>query len=1847
MYSITDIKCLIIWLCSLFLIATNVQAQASFTYEYDGEGLPCAPITVNFQNTSSQAVSYSWAIDGITYSQEENPIRTFATGGLYNVCLTATLTNGQTDEYCEVVDVYDPPSVELSLSPETACAPADIQFTATSTVDLDSILWDFGDGNLLSESASGTSQTTTHNYTIPGNYTLTLTVFDINGCKNTILQPNIYIGQVPQPNFTADPRGGCSIPHEVTFNNTTPNVGSLIYEWDFGDGSTSSDFNPTHTYQNYGTYDVTLTAIEFNAGCSNTIVLQDFINVGNVADFIYTVINGDCTQTSIQFTNTSSGDIVSSEWDFGDGESSNEMNPMHIYTEQGCFYPELTVATSDGCISTIISDVCVQAINGATADYTSIGDLVGCDPEEGLDVTFNGTGTNVESWFWNFGGLGNSTEQNPSFNFNQAGQFPISLSVSYSNGCTETIINDTVIIQPMYVDFTRDVQEGCAPLEVNFQSIVQSIADVDTYFWDFEVGTSTEENPTFVFTDTGTYDIKLVVTNSLGCTDSIYVLDYIKVGMAPNIAFEANPQVSCLTDAISFENNTTGTVDDWFWQFGDGGTSVLEEPVYEYSDTGLFTVTLIGSHYECYDTLEIEDYIQIYPPRALFNVSQECGATTITFSDQSLGADTYFWDFGDGETSTEANPVHTYATTGSYTISLTVTNTESGCEDDTSVLLNVSEGGAFFTLTPPLVCTWDSVFVENVLIGDGVFSWGIPNGVGILADGPYDDSPIFYFPTPGQYTGFSLTVTDASGCVSEYVSPDTITVSGMIPNFSYTASTSCSPLIVEFQDETQAYFGDVTSYFWDFGDGETSTEQHPTHEYTIPGTYTVSLTVENEEGCENSHSIVQAISVIYPTLSFDVSQIVCGENTLQFTSTSDQGGLQYNWDFGDGEISTEVNPQHTFADEGTYTVCLSINSDNTCAVEHCETIDLYEPVANFEGDVLYKSCPDPPLVTNFTDQSEGAINWLWDFGDGTGLSTLQNPTHSFSQAGRYTICLIVENVFGCTDTLCREEYIVVEGPTGSFSYDRYEGCAELEVNFVAEGENIVEYNWDFGDGTGLYNLSTMGDTVSHTYTTGGQYLPIIIIEDASGCRVPVVGPDTIKVQSLGIDFMASDTAFCEGATVPIDLTAMFSDPSIITDVNWEFEGTTISNSTDLHPTGLIFEESGIFDIQLNVSSAFCEASIRKDSFIIIHPNPITSFIATPDDGCAPVTVSFQDSTILDFGEIVEWNWQIDNQTATTEVVEHIFTTPGSYPVSLETISGFGCSGTYNETINIYDGLAIALGNDEDICLGETVQLSVDVLDGNATSYQWSPTNGLSCTDCPSPMATPQTSTLYSLTAISSNGCTTTDSIFIEVGSYSIPTLIVSADTTICEGESIQLMASGGNSPFDYYWDESSAGLNCYTDCFNPIATPLTTTTYIVHLTGEGGCAAIDSITVTVTGSDLNLTGEDQSICAGGTATLNIAAGTNPTWSPSESLSCTECPNPVAQPMESTTYTVEVLYDGCVVTDEVSVHVLAEELIDLGEDWQICLGEEIQLTTSYTGSTNWLLNGEIIASNQLEINASPQETSTYILQATAENCVVNDTVLIDVSEKANILVEGATLCEGEQGTLLASGSATSFIWSPAIGLSNPSIPDPTVQINETTTYTVIGQHDICEADTVEVTVNVLPPPDVQLAAKLDFVEGTEVPINATVNGTPDFIYEWSEDETLSCWDCEDPVATPDSNQVYQLTVIDGFGCIDSASIELRLRLVCEGGSVLVPNAFTPNGDGQNDKFYVRGSSEIQVFRVFNRWGELVFETTDADQGWDGTYKDKELNRDVYVYYIEAICEHDGSIIVKTGDVTLIR
>jgi PKD repeat protein len=1367
----------------------------------------CAPVFVQFTDLSTSSagniVSWSWDLSGGTTTSVQNPGKAFINGGQFTICLTVTDNQGNTDTECKTnyLNIFDSPQAQVTASATIGCSPFQVNFSNNSTAGsgaINLIQWAFGDGN----SGSGTPISNT--YTSAGDYDVTLSVSDANGCSDVItLQDYITVEDLGIVDFIANQTNNCSAPFTVNFSDLTNPNPNFTYLWDFGDGNTSTQQNPTHTYTTISNFNVSLTVTDNVTACSKTKIKNNYIKIENQVDFTYSPTSG-CEPFDVNFTNTTPGNTSNWQWDFGDGFTSTQENPTHTFQTDGCFFVTLTL-DRNGCTSSFISTNCIQINDAPQPTYTINGNNLACSIPHAL--SFTGTSNLVNStFFWDFGDGNTSTQQNPAHTYITFGDFPVAFTAISSQGCSTTVVTDTVNVRPVNADFSIDTISGCTPLDVTFSDESFSLFPITSYNWNITggpfSGTLTTQNPTITLTDTAVYDMTLTVTNSQGCSDNTTISSVVKVGMQPIVDFEAMDTVLCVDDDGIFTNLTSTFTDNYNWDFGDGNTSVATNPTNMYQDTGYFDVKLLAEHNGCVTELEKEGYIQIQPAKADYTINRDCNQPyTLAFLSTSIGADRFHWNFGvttaTNDTSDLENPVFTFPDRGTYVVTLTAFNDSTGCSHDYSETVIVSDPISNFSFVVDSSCAPMDINIVNTSTDASTYLWTVP---GSTISDPTSGSPVITFENAGIYTEYELIITDVNNCQDTINFTDTIQVYDVYPDMS-AMQLSCPDEVIQFTDISTTSDGIVTNWLWDFGNGQTSTMQNPSTIYTSQDTFPVSLTTTNSFGCTKTRNRNTFMRITQPNVDFStLDTFVCGGQNVNFINNSDGKGRQimsYLWDFGDGNTSTDTTPVHQYQNEGLFTVCLTVTDSSGCDSIYCITdlVEVVNPQSNFAADTTFASCPI--LVPIFSDSSTNAVSWNWNFGDGLGTSSQQNPTYTYVTSGNFDVQLVVTDINGCTDTLVKPSYINIDGPFGGFTPSTLTACPNVPVTFTGNGFNTTRYIWDFGDGNFVINQSS--DTTNiHTYAypNGGTYYPLLILEGTQGCIEVYPSFVPLIVDNVNAEISASDTTLCDTATINFSPTFISNLP--IDSFYWSFDGVA-PNSTDTFPS-IFFSTPGIYTVELHVFNADCSNFGTLD--ILVGRNPQAIFAATPTLGCTPQLVTTQNSSTntdsYPSDSIISWNWDWDylGLGDTLENPNFTYIDSGDYNIQLIIGTVSGCFDTTSVPVRINLTPTASAGADKTMCLESAVRL-----DGSGFgTYQWSPAADLDDPTSATPIATPSQTTTYTLTVTSPEGCIDTDEVTVTVVQQIAAQVSTSNDTTICEGDVIQLFAFGGANVLQYSWD---------------------------------------------------------------------------------------------------------------------------------------------------------------------------------------------------------------------------------------------------------------------------------------------------------------------------------------------------------------------------------------------------------------------------------------------------------------
>ena len=867
-------------------------------------------------------------------------------------------------------------------------------------------------------------------------------------------------------NFVSNIQTGCP-PLVVSFQDlSTGNPSS--WKWDLGNGVITTLQNPITTYFDPGTYTVKL--VVKNSTGADSVIKTSYITVyaPPQAAFNVTPLQG-CFPLNVCFYDksvTGSGPIADYLWDFGDGNISTEAQPCHTYINAGTFDITLKVMNVNGCSNTVTKSDLITISSGVIADF-SVTSVDVCKTPAVVTFKNSSTGSGTLNYLWNFGDGKTSTASAPTHAYSNSGTYNVLLTVTSSAGCSDTATAQVVIAFPSS-SFTG-AESPCANKELSLKN-TSSPKPVSCTWYFGDGTTSTQLNPAKVYTTPGTYTIKLVNTFSATCSDS--VSKTITVYPGPSASFTTNDTANCTAPYnVQFTNTSTGSATSYKWNFGDGTYSTEMNPLHVYKHSGSFSVSLTAINANgCEDVFTIPDCVIIREVEITgFDNLPDSGCLPLTVTpvahfNIAAKIKKYTWTFGDGTTSNEAHPKHTYYKEGFYNISLTI-ETPDGCTDS-YVMYNAVLAGhkpqANFTADPPDICAGETTNLIN-LSTDGpihFLSWNYEP----LTDA-HLDSIHPYEPTDTGYIPLTL-VAYSYGC------PDTLELDSLLyvrpPVAKIRDSINCS-------DKYTVFFGDSSiadiTRTWDFGDGHTDTTENPPHTYAAPGFYTVTLIAVNE-GCADTvarqiHLIDEKGKINAPGTAFCKGVLT----NFDITNVNHDNILNTEWDFGDGHTLTVKGTaaSHVYDNNGIYMVTATMTDLNGCEYlyQTPDSVHVYGPDAKFTATGACLGSPVTFSDASVTDGVHPVVKWTWDYGDKIIQNYTAPPfTHIYSDTGYYSVKLTITDNFGCADSVKRANYVLISKPSARYALSDPIICPGAEVSFQdsSVGRNLV-YAWDFDEGS--------------------------------------------------------------------------------------------------------------------------------------------------------------------------------------------------------------------------------------------------------------------------------------------------------------------------------------------------------------------------------------------------------------------------------------------------------------------------------------------------------------------------------------------------------------------------------------------------------------------------------------------------------------------------------------------------------------------------------------------------------------------------------------------------------------
>lgn len=1223
------------------IFSTDPDTGQSVSVAWDN-AIPSA--TMNFTGTNRPTGTFCWT-----------PTQADASPNPY--CFTASVTddacplNGsQIFSYCITVV-----NVTVDAGPDQTISCGSLAtITAIGNTSSGIITYQWSNG------VTGTSQQVG-----PGTYTVTAT----NGqCTAT---DDITVSPAAGPTAAFNSQPFC-LPNATVFtDNSTMTGGGAItsWLWDFDDGTTSTQPDPSHLFASAGVYNVCLTVTSAN-NCTSTVCQTVSVESPPVPSFSFMDV---CEGSVTSFTNnTSPGNTYL--WDFGNGTTSTDSSPSVTYSTSGSYNVTLTATTSSGCSASIQQQILINP--SPVADFTNT--AIPCSTAQVIFT--DASAPTPASWDWNFGNGITSAQQNPAVSL-PPGNHTVTLIVTSSTGCVDTVTQtvnvasaftappispaamcdgDSVTItatggiayqwasgqstaaitvspatSTTYVVNVTDAN-GCADTvaaTVTVNQLPSVSAGNDVLTCSGTTLTLTASGATDYIWSNGSTSASLTITTGNSVTYTVTGTDINGCTGSDTVNVTVNPLLTISLPNPTMCNGETDTLDagypgaTYLWSSGQTTQTI------SVSSTGIYSVTVTEST-GCTGTGQSIVTVNPLPNLSAGNDTSICLGAALQLN--ATGATGYLWSDGSTTTSINVSP--------SSTTSYSVTGTSNfGC---------IATSAITITVNPAVTVNNNTIFIcpgHNTILDAGnpgaSYTWSTGETTQTIA-----------VSSAGNYT---VTVTSITGCSG--TGQNVVAVGAPLSNNAATVS-ACNGVNVTLDAGNQG-----SSYLWSNG----ATTQ--TIVVGAGGNYNVVVT--GTDGCTISFSSAVSINPV-PVASFSAPP-ACDYDSIFFINNSNilSGTIvSYNWDFNDGNTSTLREPSHYYGNVGTYNVSLTTISDSGCIDTTVTMVTVHSsPVAVFQGADVCLGVP-----VNFSENST-VINdvistWVWDFGDGsTGVG--KNPSRNYSTDGNYIVTLIATSSNGCSDTVTNNITIhplpdANAGPDVTF-------CSGSSVTLGDTAQSGVTYNWFPATGLSIHTASmTQLMLANMTLSATNVYYNLTAINQF-GC----VNEDSVLVTIKPVPdlFLETQDPQCLMGNKFVFVPGGYVDSK--SQLNWSFGLSSIpSSSTQAYPPPVTYSSAGNHAVMLTYSYDGCPAPDIVDTVMILETPP-TGFMPSAFNGCAPLTVNFHNTN---YSSANNYTWNIAGDTTSDAAPVFTFYSPGTFNVTMNVQNINGCSASpYTLAVDVH------------------------------------------------------------------------------------------------------------------------------------------------------------------------------------------------------------------------------------------------------------------------------------------------------------------------------------------------------------------------------------------------------------------------------------------------------------------------------------------------------------------------------------------------------------------------------------
>jgi gliding motility-associated-like protein len=1900
--------------------------------------------------------TYSWhnSLAGIGLASDGSgpSIPAFTALNAGTTQLVASITFTATSNGCVsapsffTITVNPLPDAGFAINAATQCQPGNnFIFTNQSTPANLTYNWRFGDGIV---SASGSP---VHSYLSDGTYVVELLAISNEGCRNSV-NHNIVVSPSPVAAFTYSIISPNSNDQFLFTENSTIAGGSITgYFWDFGDGASSSEENPTHTYVSAGTYSVRLT-VTGSSGCFTIFTSQVTAskNPNVTGNFTVNAAQQCLAGNNYTFTSTVTAapgsSIVSYGWDFGDGSTQiTSANASHSYPSPGTYIVSLAITTNTGFTETIRQSIVVNA----TPNVSKPGDQQVCADSKTDAVVFSGTvpGTNY-SWQnsnpsigLTQGGTGNNIPSFTAFNTGSEMSAAVITIIPSANGCNGIPQTMTISVKPkpdVLLPANQAVCSGSATAAVNFSSNVAGTV----FNWasdNTEIGSAASgagNIPSFNAVNAGTIPLTanfLVSPMADGCA-GIPRSFAIVVNPIPVLNNSRTPTGICDNTIFSYEpsSQTPGASFNWTRNAVDGinntaanGTGNPAEILHNGSDSTInVTYVFLISASGCSNTQNVVLPVKPIPLlNSQLNPAAVCSFSPICYSPTSLTQGTVFsWE------RPSVTGVDNPSSTGSGLIDEALSNTTDlpvnvtyvytaqaeGCFSSSNVIITVNPVARLSSLPSiPTVCSGVPFRYSptGTVTGTG-FTWsrpvvpGISNMPATSANGI--NETLQNTTDAAQLVSYLYTLS-AYGCT--VTQPVTIIINPL-PSvlFSVNDADQCLQGNSFIFTNASASLQGISGYTWDTDDGGIFHSADLMHTYASYGSYQAKLIVTGNNGC--SDSLVQVVTLNPKPVASFVYTIISpySDDGYQFTNKSiiSSGNISgYAWDFGDGNTSSDVNPVHTFATAGIFTVTLTVTGTGNCAGVLTQTLQVRkEPniIAAFTtgNSTQCVGGNNFAFLNHTTIGSGGTINsYDWDFGDGT-VSSIENPSHTYAGPGIYTVTLSVSGTIGggvFSD--------IITGSVEVFASTHMDrpanqticaGTVSDVIRFTSTDPGVT-FNWTNDQPQIGIPASGISGSIAPFVAVNNTSVPVtatvVVSPSINGCA-GVAETFSITVNPLPTLTGQASQAVCSGTP-----SSAISFSSNVGGAVFTWVNDNVATGLPVSGTGSIPSFTGInSSLKPAVSNVIvkpvangCTGDSASFS-ITVNPVPVLTSDTSPLAVCDGATFTYVPTSNIP-GASFSWSRSVVTGISkpaasamgnVSEVLRNTTALPVVVAYTFNVTSAEGCvslPATVRVTINPTPSFSSTLSPPE-IC-NNTFFNYTPASATPGTSFSWSRGAGAGLSNLSAVGANDPNEQLLNITfditraiykyTLSADGCLNTQNVVLVV----VPSLRLTSSltpTAVCSGSIFRYQPASNLTGVAFNWSRAAVpGINeAAASGTGNVAEILTNRSgqsvnvVYSYTISYHGCSLTSPVTVTVNPEPLLTTiPPDQRLCSGQfTNEVHLSsniAGTKYRWTNSTTdigLPASgegDIPSFTALNHSGEPVTAQIRIDantpvacGIVAPAGFTIQVdpapTNEIIAPLGTN--LCQGSNLPLNTVGGTSYIWYRNGTVIpAATKSQLTVS--EAGNYSVSATAaQGCITagKDTIPVTAIEKPIVDFAYNAYCINTAVTftdrsIIANSGAVSYTWTDNAGHSS-NLSSPVFSFSAAGSYTVRLKvtPQLCAllADSLAKTIAFERPAEGVLLPRVNTVANAPVTLQARDIGNNSYL--WIPVTGLSNSTIRNPIATVPANQLYEVQMTMPSGCITTDSILVK---VLSDDAIFIPNVITPNSDGKNDRFIIVGLGNYpgSQLTIYNRWQNQVYNSASYNNDWAGA----GLSTGTY-YYVLKLKKPNVTAIYK-GWVEIIR